>query len=95
MAPTTQQQQGKRRDVRGPQGRDNVSIFEIDVQNMRKIMSARDKIFIIREMVQNAWDEDITRVDILLTPPDENGHSTLRVTDDIRQYLDERSSASA
>jgi hypothetical protein len=59
-----------------------MSIFEIDVQNMRKIMSARDKIFIIREMVQNAWDEDITRVDILLTPPDENGHSTLRVTDD-------------
>jgi hypothetical protein len=59
-----------------------MSIFEIDVQNMRKIMSARDKIFIIREMVQNAWDEDITRVDILLTPPDENGHSSLRVTDD-------------
>lgn len=58
------------------------SIFEVDVNNMRKIMAARDKIFIIREMVQNAWDENITRVDILLTPPDENGHSTIRVTDD-------------
>jgi hypothetical protein len=59
-----------------------VSIFEVDVTNMRKIMAARDKIFIIREMVQNAWDEPITRVDILLTPPDENGHSILKVTDD-------------
>jgi hypothetical protein len=59
-----------------------MSIFEVDVTNMRKIMAARDRIFIIREMVQNAWDEDITRVDILLTPPDENGHSVLKVTDD-------------
>jgi hypothetical protein len=58
------------------------SIFEVDVTNMRKIHGARDKIFIIREMVQNAWDEDITRVDITLTPPDENGHSTIRVIDD-------------
>ncbi|MGB3575715.1 MAG: hypothetical protein WBA08_06205, partial [Candidatus Sulfotelmatobacter sp.] len=58
------------------------SIFEVDVNNMRKIMAARDKIFIIREMVQNAWDENITRVDILLTPPDENGHSIIKVTDD-------------
>jgi hypothetical protein len=57
-------------------------IFEVDVANMRKIHGARDKIFIIREMVQNAWDEDITRVDILLTPPDENGHSIIKVTDD-------------
>ena len=52
------------------------------LENHRKIHGARDKIFIIREMVQNAWDEDITRVDILLTPPDENGHSIIRVTDD-------------
>lgn len=57
-------------------------IFEVDVANMRKIHGARDKIFIIREMVQNGWDEDISRVDILLTPPDENGHSIIKVTDD-------------
>jgi hypothetical protein len=59
-----------------------MNIFEVDVANMRKIHGARDKIFIIREMVQNAWDENISRVDILLTPPDENGHSIIKVTDD-------------
>jgi hypothetical protein len=58
------------------------NIFEVDIANMRKIHGARDKIFIIREMVQNAWDENITRVDIMLTPPDENGHSIIKVTDD-------------
>jgi len=58
------------------------NIFEVDIANMRKIHGARDKIFIIREMVQNGWDEDISRVDILLTPPDENGHSIIKVTDD-------------
>ena len=58
------------------------NIFEVDIANMRKIHGARDKTFIIREMVQNAWDENITRVDIMLTPPDENGHSIIRVTDD-------------
>jgi hypothetical protein len=58
------------------------NIFTVDITNMRKIHGARDKIFIVREMVQNAWDEDITRVDITLTPPDENGHSIIRVTDD-------------
>jgi hypothetical protein len=57
-------------------------IFEVDIANMRKIHGARDKIFIIREMVQNAWDENISRVDILLTPPDGNGHSIIKVTDD-------------
>ena len=58
------------------------NIFEVDVANMRKIHGARDKIFIIREMVQNAWDENISRVDILLTPPDGNGHSIIKVLDD-------------
>ena len=61
------------------------NIFEVDIANMRKIHGARDKIFVIREMVQNAWDENITRVDIMLTPPDENGHSFIRVTDDSPQ----------
>jgi hypothetical protein len=30
------------------------NIFEVDIANMRKIHGARDKTFIIREMVQNA-----------------------------------------
>ena len=58
------------------------NIFEVDIANMRKIHGARDKIFVIREMVQNAWDENIARVDIMLTPPDDNGHSIIRVIDD-------------
>src|SRR5580704_16018346 len=33
------------------------------------------------EMVSNAWDEDITKVEVTLTRPDENNHSWLHVTD--------------
>src|SRR2546427_8693332 len=32
-------------------------------------------------MVSNAWDEDITQVEVTLSRPNENNHSWLRVTD--------------
>jgi hypothetical protein len=33
-------------------------------------------------MVSNAWDENVTKVEVTLTLPDKNGHCTLRVVDD-------------
>jgi hypothetical protein len=47
------------------QGRKNMSIFEVDVTNMRKLMAARPKSFIINELIQNGWDATgTTRVDV-------------------------------
>jgi hypothetical protein len=55
--------------------------LEIDKEGLRKTLGQKDKVFLLTEMVSNAWDEDITEVDVRLTQPDENGFSWLRVTD--------------
>jgi hypothetical protein len=55
--------------------------LEIDKEGLRKSLGQKDKVFLLTEMVSNAWDEDITQVEVTLTCPDENNHSWLRVTD--------------
>ncbi len=55
--------------------------LEIDKEGLRKTLGQKDKVFLLTEMVSNAWDEDITKVEVSLTRPDENGLSWLRVTD--------------
>ena len=55
--------------------------LEIDKDGLRKTLGQKDKVFLLTEMVSNAWDEDVTQVEVSLTRPDENGLSWLRVTD--------------
>ena len=55
--------------------------LEIDKEGLRKSLGQKDKVFLLTEMVSNAWDEDITQVEVSLTCPDESGFSWLRVTD--------------
>jgi hypothetical protein len=55
--------------------------LEIDKEGLRKTLGQKDKVFLLTEMVSNAWDEDITEVEVSLTRPDEGGFSWLRVTD--------------
>lgn len=55
--------------------------LEIDKEGLRKSLGQKDKVFLLTEMVSNAWDEDITQVKVSLTSPDEGGFSWLRVTD--------------
>jgi hypothetical protein len=55
--------------------------LEIDKDGLRKSLGQKDKVFLLTEMVSNAWDEDITQVEVTLTCPDENNHSWLRVMD--------------
>jgi hypothetical protein len=55
--------------------------IEIDKEGLRKSLGQKDKVFLLTEMVSNAWDEDITQVEVTLSCPDENNHSWLRVTD--------------
>ena len=57
------------------------SWLEIDKDGLSKTLGQKDKVFLLTEMVSNAWDEDITQVEVSLTRPDENGFSWLRVTD--------------
>src|ERR1035437_4497040 len=55
--------------------------LEIDKDGLRKTLGQKDKVFLLAEMVRNAWDEDITQVEVSLTCPDASGFSWLRVTD--------------
>jgi hypothetical protein len=58
-----------------------VSIFEIDKNGLAKLFKAKDKSFIIRELVQNAWDESgVTRCEIEFIW--ENRKARLKVSDD-------------
>jgi hypothetical protein len=55
--------------------------LEIDKEGLRKTLGQKDKVFLLTEMVSNAWDENITQVEVTLSCPDEGGFSWLRVTD--------------
>ena len=59
--------------------------LDIDKEGLRKSLGQKDKVFLLTflltEMVSNAWDEDITKVEVTLSRPDENNQSWLRVID--------------
>src|SRR6266852_6029990 len=55
--------------------------LDIDKEGLRKTLGQKDRVFLLTEMVSNAWDEDITKVEVTLSRPNENNHSWLRVTD--------------
>src|SRR3989454_4665048 len=56
--------------------------LEIDKEGLQKSLGQKNKVFLLTEMVSNAWDEDITRVEVTLSRPNENNnHSWLRVID--------------
>jgi len=55
--------------------------LEIDKKGLQKLLGQKNKVFLLTEMVSNAWDEDITRVEVTLSRPNENNHSWLPVTD--------------
>lgn len=55
--------------------------LDIDKEGLRKSLGQKDKIFLLTEMVSNAWDEDVTEVSVTLTCPDASGHSRLTVID--------------
>jgi hypothetical protein len=54
---------------------------DVDMDGLRKILERRGKELAIYELGQNAWDENVTKVEVTLTRP-ENGRSELVVTDD-------------
>jgi hypothetical protein len=56
--------------------------FEVDKEGLRKLIATRGKSFIIHELIQNAWDEKVTRVDVKLEFTDQRGICKLVVQDD-------------
>jgi len=60
-----------------------VSWFEVDRDGLRQLLEDRDKSFIVRELVQNAWDEPgVTSCDVTLEPVPGRKAARLVVEDD-------------
>jgi hypothetical protein len=55
--------------------------LDVDMEGMRKVLERRGKQLAIYELVQNGWDENVTKVEVTLARP-ENGRSELVVDDD-------------
>lgn len=57
--------------------------FDVDRAGLARVASRRTKVFILRELIQNAWDEQSTMVTVEVHPPTKgSGFSTIIVTDD-------------
>src|ERR1700756_6033040 len=54
---------------------------DVDMDGLRKVLERRGKELALYELVQNGWDENVTKVEVTLTRP-VNGRSELVVTDD-------------
>src|SRR5690348_10305169 len=54
--------------------------FEVDKRGLSKLLERRGKQFILHELLQNAWDEDVTDVNVNLRMLG-NGHAELIVED--------------
>ena len=56
--------------------------FVADKRGLEKILARRGKHFAVVELIQNALDENVTRVDVILEPNGQRGRHILRVEDD-------------
>lgn len=58
------------------------SWFEVDRKGLSNLVANRDKSFIINELIQNAWDQDVSQVTVELVDSNLRGFSVLTVEDD-------------
>lgn len=56
--------------------------FLVDKTGLAKLLARRGKEFAVTELIQNAWDENTTRVDVALKPSATAGTYELAVEDD-------------
>ena len=56
--------------------------FKVDKNGLAKILERKGKGFAVLELIQNAWDQNVTRVDVTLEPIKNRPCATLIVTDD-------------
>ena len=56
--------------------------FKVDKNGLAQLIERRGRTFVVFELLQNAWDQNVTRVDVTLKPADERGYAKLVVEDD-------------
>ena len=57
--------------------------FEVDKKGLEKILARRGKEFAVLELVQNAFDENVTKVSVtIMAVPKSRGYHLISVTDD-------------
>src|SRR4051812_40124595 len=59
-----------------------MGMFEIDRQGLRKLLERRGKEFLLYELFQNAWDQNVTEVTALFVKPPGSRVATISVVDD-------------
>jgi len=59
-----------------------MSWFDVDKEGLAKLLAARGKAFIIHELVQNAWDQNVSMVIIRLMKLPGDRYATIEVEDD-------------
>jgi hypothetical protein len=57
--------------------------FTVDKEGLAKLLERRGgKSFVVFELIQNGWDENSTRVDVILEPIENRAACLIKVTDD-------------
>ena len=56
--------------------------FEVDRSGLAALAARRNKRFILRELIQNAWDEASTLIEVSISKPDGSRTCTISVSDD-------------
>ncbi len=56
--------------------------FEVSKDGLAKVLEKRGKAFAVFELIQNAWDQNVTTVDITLEPIPNRAYANLIVRDD-------------
>ena len=56
--------------------------FDVDKAGLAKLMAGRPKAFIVFELLQNAWDQNITEVDVTIESVPGTRNAQIAVIDD-------------
>lgn len=56
--------------------------FAVDKKGLAQLLERRGRAFAVLELISNAWDQNVTRVDVTLTALDQRAKYELVVTDD-------------
>lgn len=59
----------------------NKNWFEVSREGLRELQAGKPKDFVVRELIQNAWDEDIS-ICCLNTTHQNGGVAEIRIEDD-------------
>jgi hypothetical protein len=59
-----------------------MSWFDVDKKGLAKLLERKSKSFILFELLQNAWDQNVTKIDATLVPTGEGRLYEVQVSDD-------------